>query len=445
MKNYTLLTFTVLVYLCTINSYTMAQSSGNNMPGVGKYLGFSGAQNLEFRTNNIIRMQLTETSTSTINGFTIDNSGFLGLSANPTFFTTSQPFALLHLNGINSLGVPQQNGYRTWMQHGIVSTHNQDLMFIGQKSNADDVTDAVIGWADNGVGVDGPDNLVFIYTAGDGLGGAGDPQSLSDDGLELARMIPEGFTGIGTDWTNTVAPKRTLDVVFEDDEPQFRLTRTNSTQLTLGAYADFEVSTAGHLHILPRNGATRNVGIGYLSGAGTPTERLDVDGTARLRDMTENAGNVLITGVEETAAGDYALNYLIFSGEQGEYLAGDGSWQDVGSTLCEWNVNAGDLMTGYGGACNEGDVSIGSTVFQPNTELTVFKQSDGATSVQGIHSSVNNNTIGSTATAVHGYARSVVDGTAPDFEDIIGVCGIANVGQNCFQNAIGVYGEAIGN
>ncbi|GEM_PF-6410438 len=152
MKNYLFISFAILLCLMAFNQSSLAQSSGNNTPGFGKYLGFSGAQNLEFRTNNIIRMQLTETSTTTINGFTVDNSGFLGLSADPGFFNTFTPYALLHLNGINTLqgGNPEFNGYRTWMRHGIVSTHNQDLMFIGQKANDDDVTDAVIAWSDKG-------------------------------------------------------------------------------------------------------------------------------------------------------------------------------------------------------------------------------------------------------------------------------------------------------
>lgn len=125
-------------------------------------------------------------------------------------------------------------------------------------------------------------------------------------------------------------------------------------------------------------------------------------------------------------------------------MAGDGTWQDVGSTLCEWNVTAGDLTTGYVGACNEGDVGIGGAFIQPNTELTVFRQTDGATSVRGIYSSVNNNTSGSTATAIDGYARSVVPGILPAFQEIIGVRGVADVGTNCFLTSIGVYGEANG-
>jgi hypothetical protein len=152
MKNYALISFAIFICLVAFKIPAIAQSTGNNNTGINKFLGYNGAQNLEFRTNNINRMQLTQDNTATINGFTVNNSGFLGLSANPGFFNTFTPYALLHLNGVNPLGNPQQDGYRAWMRHGIVSTHNQDLMFIGQKANDDDVTDAVIAWADNGVG-----------------------------------------------------------------------------------------------------------------------------------------------------------------------------------------------------------------------------------------------------------------------------------------------------
>ncbi len=150
MKNLKLLNLLIFAFVFSSFVATSQSTTPSNNTLVGAFLGYDGAQNLEFRTNNIIRMQLTETNTATINGFTVYNSGFLGLSANPGFFNTFTPYALLHLNGVNPLGNPQQDGYRAWMRHGIVSTHNQDLMFIGQKANDDDVTDAVIAWSDKG-------------------------------------------------------------------------------------------------------------------------------------------------------------------------------------------------------------------------------------------------------------------------------------------------------
>jgi len=142
-----LLSFSILAQDWRVGGNTLLQLGGNP-PILGTTVGNNNP--LSFATNGINRMQLTQNNTATINGFTVDNSGFLGLSANPGFFNTFTPYALLHLNGVNPLGNPQQDGYRAWMRHGIVSTHNQDLMFIGQKANDDDVTDAVIAWSDKG-------------------------------------------------------------------------------------------------------------------------------------------------------------------------------------------------------------------------------------------------------------------------------------------------------
>jgi len=78
----------------------------DNNPGAGRYIGYNAGQNLEFRTNNFTFMQMMQQGSSTINGFNVDRSGFLGLSQNPTFFTNgiATPFSLLHLNGDNGFG-----------------------------------------------------------------------------------------------------------------------------------------------------------------------------------------------------------------------------------------------------------------------------------------------------------------------------------------------------
>lgn len=102
----------------------LAQTTApDNNPGTGRYLGFNAGQNLEFRTNNTTRMQMMQNGNSTINGFGVNRSGFLGLSQDPNFFTggVATPFSLLHLNGDNAGANPQQTGYRDWMRHGMVS------------------------------------------------------------------------------------------------------------------------------------------------------------------------------------------------------------------------------------------------------------------------------------------------------------------------------------
>jgi hypothetical protein len=169
-KNYLFSVIIVIVAMILSPYCVLSQStSANNTPFAGKFLGYDAGQNLELRTNNLTHMQMMQTGNSTINGFNIDRSGFVGLSQNPTFFTTGpqSPFSLLHLNGDNNGGNAQEIGYRSWMRHGITLTHNQDLMFVGQRRISNDVTDAVIAWADNDI-FPGPDNLCFVFTKGDG-------------------------------------------------------------------------------------------------------------------------------------------------------------------------------------------------------------------------------------------------------------------------------------
>ncbi len=260
-----------ICFLCVLffhHNLLAQSSSANNTPLAGKFLGYDAGQNLEFRTNNLIRMQQMQTGTSSINGYTITRSGFLGLSQDATFFTAGlgTPFSLLHLNGNNGSGSPQELGYRDWMRYGITFTHNDDLMFVGPRRRGnDDRTDAAVVWSD-GTNADdpaGPDNLIFVFTQGDGTGS----DASSDAGLEVARMTPNAHTGLGTGWSNTLQPHRTLDVGLTDDLPQFRITRTRNSNITLGVNADFQVSSAGNLYIKPKSGANnRATAIGYLDG-----------------------------------------------------------------------------------------------------------------------------------------------------------------------------------
>lgn len=142
-------------------------------------------------------------------------------------------------------------------------------------------------------------------------------------------------------------------------------------------FADFRVTSLGDLCIHPTaEGSSRNVGIGMADY--TPTEKLDVDGTARLRKMPNMTPDALITGVrfDPLTDEDLVLNYLNFSGSSNEVLAGDATWIDISNLgLCDWNiVNGGqDVAMGYGaGACVPGNVGIG---VQPaaTTRLDIVK------------------------------------------------------------------------
>lgn len=188
MKNSTFVKLGIAIVLMYSANHVAGQSStANNIPGGGKFLGYNAGGtggDIDFRTNNVNRMRLMQSGNSTINGYNVNRSGFLGLSQEPAFFTSGvqSPYSLLHLNGNNGGNNPQQLGYRDWMRYGIVFTHNRDLMYVGPRSNGTDITDAVIAWADNPAGPGlGPDVLRFLFTSG------------TTDEVEIARMTGEGM------------------------------------------------------------------------------------------------------------------------------------------------------------------------------------------------------------------------------------------------------------
>jgi len=388
MKNsqlsFKLLILIIAIVYCSTNIQSYGQVSVlSHNPTGGAYLGWNAGQNLELRTNNLTHMQMMQTGSTTINGFPIDYDGFVGISQDPILFTSGigSPFSLLHLNGDNGGGA-LTNGYRDWMRYGLTYTHNRDMMYVGQREMGDyDITDAVIAWADNSGESNGPDNLCFVFTAGNGTNTTPtDPQHIL--GRETARMTGIGHTGIGIRWTNALQPKRTLDVVRHESVPQFRITRQNDVLETGGIYTDFETSGLGHLHILPRDEVTKNVGIGFLSVTSTPTERIDVyAGTARLRQVPDNAPHVIITGVKQDVSptdGDYVLNYLSFPQDNEVVLAGDGTWISMEAADCDWEVIENvtgimDVVTGHGNDCYPaGHAGVGVTV--PEAKLHVYHE-----------------------------------------------------------------------
>jgi len=85
------------------------------------------------------------------------------------------------------------------------------------------------------------------------------------------------------------------------------------------------------------------MGVGDFSSNGfglaqQPTHRLDVNGSGRFRELQNNTPDVLFTGVEQDAVGDYELNYLAFNGQNDQFLEEDGTWQTINNTGvdCDW-------------------------------------------------------------------------------------------------------------
>ena len=177
---------------------------------------------IRFQTAGIPRMHMNQTITNIINGQpAIARDGFVGLGQPiffmPPSFAATGPFSVLHLNGLNPGTGPQQFGYRNWMHYGIVSTHNRDFMFMGQRSNnALDVTDAVFAWADNSV----QDNMVFTFLT-EGGPGPGDLTGSGPNGREIVRYTSGGNVGMGPRFNNANAPQNSLHMHRENSANNF--------------------------------------------------------------------------------------------------------------------------------------------------------------------------------------------------------------------------------
>jgi hypothetical protein len=219
--------------------------------------------------------------------------------------------------------------YRPWMVDGMTITGNGDAMYMGLRRIQNDVTESVINWGDNAnPDAFGADNLVFRFTRAYQSGANDDTDVSSLAGLQLMRMTATdgGKVGVGNLWDSSTngQPQRKLHVDDAADtalDAQLRISYD-----PLSTFADFWVSNSGELSILTENNSLeQNVGINVLN----PTEMVDVNGNGRFRSIPQGAGDVLITGVEQSAQGDYALSYLEFNNNDQTYLAGDGTWQPL--------------------------------------------------------------------------------------------------------------------
>lgn len=215
---------------------------GGNVIGSTEYLGaragstvplrFTTIPNLgmEWRTNNVLRMRLTQTLTGqTVNGYgNRDLSGHLGIG----LFTdpdVNRPFSMLHIDSAGQL----DTGYRLWMKVGMTLTRESDLSYFGLKGEDNDVNHAVIAWSDNTPGVHGPDLLKFIFLR-DNVGGT---TAASLNGLESARFLPhvsgnESFFGVGDWFTAGLNPTERVDLL----DGRFRIRQLPDDQETDQAF-----------------------------------------------------------------------------------------------------------------------------------------------------------------------------------------------------------------
>lgn len=211
--------FSMLMGLSQLRAQNWSTSLNGTTP---LFFGTAAGNNypLRFYTFGNERMYLNQDLTNNINSQgNMARNGYLGLGRNftPSFSwnNTTGPYSLLHLNGDDGTFM-QQFGYRNWMKNGITFTANDDIMFVGPKRvGANDVTNAVFAWGDNGLGgSSGPDNMIFTFIGGTGTGT--DLDGGGPDGREIMRLSGPGNVGIGPRFYNNNQPQSDLHINREN-------------------------------------------------------------------------------------------------------------------------------------------------------------------------------------------------------------------------------------
>lgn len=142
-------------------------------------------------------------------------------------------------------------------------------------------------------------------------------------GVENARMGANSYWRFGLNPGLSADAARRVEIV--DADQQLRLTQANGN-----GYAEFFVRNNSRLLIMPNGGFTGFTSAGDVTY--DPTERIDVNGTARLRNVVSATPNALIIGVQNSGVStDLTLRKLDFSGNANQVLLGNGTWGVLGT------------------------------------------------------------------------------------------------------------------
>lgn len=140
-----------------------------------------------------------------------DNITRVSISQNgSTALALTRPKSLLHIGYDygNFLVGPGIQGYRKWMDLGMLTSNNMDHVWIGLKprlpqntqvvqavTSLDNQLDAVVAWGTDRVAADSAqvDNMRFIFTGHPFDANPEIAPSVTEDGLEMMRLYPASF------------------------------------------------------------------------------------------------------------------------------------------------------------------------------------------------------------------------------------------------------------
>jgi hypothetical protein len=373
MKKYILV---IAAFFCGSILYSQDwETTGNNsLDATSNFVGTTDQVSLRFRTNNLFRMHLDGTT------------GFLGLN-------TTTPQMRIHVldGGILATGdqgtnivtgavtrlmwIPDMAAFRAGRLEVGGTANFWDAANVGVGSVAFVTNNRAAGEDSFAQGqnnnVNGECSMAFgggneiTQNLGFAIGRENDVFNTDAITLGFRNEINEsGSILMGTDLRSNAQGSITIGRGANGND---KLISTEDFSIMLGSLSDVPT-----LFVSPSAGVGTfgNVGIGNITA---PTEVLDVNGTARLRVMTDTVPHVLITGLQaDTTVGDYVLHYRPFPNDSTIFLAGDGTWQTVNTgTDCDWElVNTDlDIVMGYDSACVVRAVGIGTPT--PRTKLQV--------------------------------------------------------------------------
>lgn len=138
--------------------------------------------------------------------------------------------------------------------------------------------------------------------------------------IEQGRLGSNNFWRFGLgDGTNA---DRRVEIV--DAAQQVRISNTNSTYTELFSRAN------GRFLIMPSGANTGFTNTGDITY--NPTERIDVNGTGRFRNVVSATPDALFVGVRNGSSNDLTMRRLDFNGNPNTFLGGDGTFHTANTT-----------------------------------------------------------------------------------------------------------------